>query len=236
MNLSVLQDNFLYLLYGAYPHGPLGGMALTILLSVVAGLTSALLGIIGGVTLVMGPRYIQIPLGWILGFLRAIPVLMLIFWTYFMLPILFGIDIPELTTVVLALSLISGAYLSHSVAAGIHAIAPGQWHAGLSLGLSRWAVLHHIIMPRALRMMLPSFINQWIALIKDTSLAYIVGVGELTFVATQVSNRLLVYPMEIFLLTAVMYFVLCATLEIIAHHIARPRKRNALAHTLNTAH
>ena len=119
------------------------------------------------------------------GLFRAIPVIMLIFWTYFLLPMVFGVEIPEITTVVCALALIASAYLAHAVKAGIAAIGPGQWQAGLSLGLTRWQTLRMIVLPQALRMMVPSFINQWISLIKDTSLAYIVGVGELTFPATR---------------------------------------------------
>lgn len=93
----------------------------------------------------------------------------------------FGVDIPEITTVVCALALIASAYLAHAVKAGIMAIGAGQWQAGLSLGFNRWQTLWFIVLPQALRMMVPSFINQWISLIKDTSLAYIVGVNELTF-------------------------------------------------------
>ncbi|OCG55972.1 hypothetical protein A9G37_09195 [Gilliamella sp. GillExp13] len=62
-------------------------------------------------------------------------------------------------------------------------------------------------------MMLPLFVNQWILLIKDTSLAYIVGVAEFTFVATQINNRSIVYPTEIFLFVIVVYFIICAALD-----------------------
>lgn len=146
---------------------------------------------------------------------------MLIFWTYFLLPIVFGVDIPEITTVVCALALIASAYLAHAVKAGIAAIGPGQWQAGLSLGLTRWQTLWLIVLPQALRMMVPSFINQWISLIKDTSLAYIVGVSELTFLATQVNNRSMVYPMEVFLFIALVYFVFCLALDLLANAINR---------------
>lgn len=77
------------------------------------------------------------------------------------------------------------------------------------------------MLPQALRMMVPSFINQWIALIKDTSLAYVVGVGELSFLATQVNNRSMVYPMEVFLFVAFIYFVLCFSLELIANRVGK---------------
>ena len=65
------------------------------------------------------------------------------------------------------------------------------------------------MLPQAIRIMTPSFVNQWVALVKDTSLAYIVGVPELSFVATQVNNRLMVYPAPIFLFVALIYLVLC---------------------------
>ena len=157
----------------------------------------------------------------VLGFLRAIPVVMLIFWSYFLLPIVFKVDVPALATVVCALSLIGGAYLAHSVYAGISSLAPGQWAAGKALGLSTWQVLRLIILPQALPMMLPSFLNQWISLIKDTSLAYVIGVGELSFVATQISNRVMVHPTEIFLFVALVYFVFCSSLDLIANRWVR---------------
>ena len=78
-----------------------------------------------------------------------------------------------------------------------------------------------MIVPQALRMMVPSFINQWISLIKDTSLAYIVGVGELTFPATRVNNRSMVYPMEVFLFVALVYFVFCPALDLLANAVNR---------------
>ncbi|MCV9878919.1 amino acid ABC transporter permease [Brenneria izbisi] len=221
MDFTIITDNLGYLMWGAFPDGPLGGAALTLLMSLLAGIASALLGTCLGIALAMSRGAGAAILAAILGFFRAIPVIMLIFWTYFLLPILFGVDIPEITTVVCALALIASAYLAHSVKAGIVAIGRGQWQAGLSLGLTRWQVLWTIVLPQALRMMAPSFINQWISLIKDTSLAYIVGVGELTFLATQVNNRSMVYPMEVFLFVALVYFVFCLSLELLANGVSQ---------------
>lgn len=219
MDFTIITDNLGYLMWGTFPDGPLGGAALTLLMSLLAGIASALLGTLLGIALAMSRGVGAAILAAILGFFRAIPVIMLIFWTYFLLPILFGVDIPEITTVVCALALIASAYLAHSVKAGIVAIGRGQWQAGLSLGLTRWQVLWTIVLPQALRMMAPSFINQWISLIKDTSLAYIVGVGELTFLATQVNNRSMVYPMEVFLFVALVYFLFCLSLELLANGV-----------------
>lgn len=219
MDFSIIQDNLHYLLLGTWPEGPLGGAALTIVISLLAGMLSAILGTLLGVVLAMSSGIPAALLAAVLGFFRAIPVIMLIFWSYFLLPILFGFDIPEITTVVCALALISSAYLAHAVKAGIVAIGVGQTQAGLSLGLTRWQTLGLIVLPQALRMMVPSFINQWISLIKDTSLAYIIGVGELTFLATQVNNRSMVHPTEVFLFIAGVYFILCLLLELVANQV-----------------
>ena len=227
MDFSVISDNLSYFLLGAYPDGPLGGAALTLVLSALSGVISAVLGLVLGIALVLIRSRVRWLLLAVLGFLRAIPVVMLIFWSYFLLPIVFKVDVPALATVVCALSLIGGAYLAHSVYAGISSLAPGQWAAGKALGLSTWQVLRLIILPQALPMMLPSFLNQWISLIKDTSLAYVIGVGELSFVATQVSNRVMVHPTEIFLFVALVYFVFCSSLDLIANHLIKPNTKPA---------
>ncbi|MFP1723645.1 amino acid ABC transporter permease [Lonsdalea quercina] len=221
MDFTIIRDNVTYLMWGTFPEGPLGGAALTLAISLMAGVASAVLGTVLGIALAMSRGWLAALLAMVLGFFRAIPVIMLIFWTYFLLPVLFGVDIPEITTVVCALALIASAYLAHGVKAGIVAIGRGQWQAGLSLGFNRWQTLGYIILPQALRMMVPSFINQWISLIKDTSLAYIVGVGELTFLATQVNNRSMVYPLEVFLFVALVYFVMCLVLDVLATGISR---------------
>lgn len=220
MQLGVLTDNLPYLLWGAYPDGPLGGAALTVLLSIGSALASAALGLALGIGLSLSRGWLNLLLTMVLGFFRAIPVLMLIFWTYFLLPIVFHIDVPGVLSVMCALALIGGAYLAHSVHAGISGIRTGQWDAGLSLGMTRVAVLRYIVLPQALQMMLPSFVNQWVTLIKDSSLAYIVGVGELSFVAAQVNSRVMIYPAEIFMFIGLIYFLLCSGLGWFANRVA----------------
>jgi polar amino acid transport system permease protein len=213
MMLTLLQDNLDYLLWGNLAQGQPGGLLLTVGISLTAGFLATLGGLAGGIALVMGGKRLRCSLTVLVNILRAIPVLMLIFWCYFLLPILFGIDIPGVLTVIAALALINAAYLSQSVRAGIDAIGKGQWLAGAALGMSRWQTLRYIILPPALRHMLPSLVNQWITLLKDSSLAYVVGVAEFTFVATQINNREQVYPVQVFGIVALAYLLLCATLE-----------------------
>lgn len=226
MSLNVITDNLLYFLIGAYPYGPLGGLALTVLLSIGSALGSAMVGLLLGIGLYLCPKHIRYLLRCILAFFRAIPVLLLIFWTYFLLPIFLGWDVPGTATVVVALTLIGGSYLAHSVYAGICSLPEGQWDAAMALGLSPLQAMRVVILPQALPIMVPSFINQWVSLIKDTSLAYVIGVSELSFVATQVNNREMVFPAEIFLFVAMMYYVLCASIEFGANYLTRRLSRH----------
>lgn len=211
---TVIGQNLDYLMWGNFPDGPISGILLTLLMSLAAIVLASILGILGGVGLTVLTGFKRHILVTILGFLRAIPVLMLIFWSYFLLPVLFQIDIPAISTVIMALALIGGAYIAHAVYAGMIAITREQWQAGYSLGLNQTQVIIYIILPQAIRMMMPSFINQWVSLIKDSSLAYIVGVAEFTFLATQVNNRSMVYPTEIFLFVIIVYFIICFSLDL----------------------
>ena len=225
MNFSALSDDWVYLLLGTFPEGPPGGALLTLILSATSGIASALLGLVLGIALVMSQGWASQLLHGVLGFLRAIPVLMLIFWIYFLLPMVMGMDVPGTVSVVCALSLIGGAYLAHGVAAGIRAVPQGQWNAGAALGMSRWQVLRWVVLPQALSAMLTSFVNQWVTLIKDSSLAYIVGVGELSFLSAQVNARLMVHPAEVFLLVGGIYWLLCSALNLLAWAVA-PRQQH----------
>jgi polar amino acid transport system permease protein len=230
--IETLWDSLPYLLWGAFPQGPLGGAALTVLLSAGSAVASAVLGLAWGIGLASATGGAKALLTLVLALLRAVPVLMLIFWTYFLLPFALGISVPGVLSVMCALSLVGGAYLAHAVHAGIRGVGQGQWAAGLSLGLTRWGTLRAIVLPQALRMMLPSFVNQWVTLVKDSSLAYIVGVGELSFVASQVNARTMVYPAEIFMLVGAIYWLLCTGLDRLANaglkraHTATKRRIN----------
>ena len=224
MDWTLITGNLPYLLVGAFPDGPLGGAALSLALAGVSAIASAVLGIAFGVAMALARGWARVLLFAFVGFFRAIPVLMLIFWTYFLMPVLLHADVPGFAAVVCALAVIGGAYLAHAVHAGIEAAGAGQWQAGLSLGLTRWQTVRFVLLPQAMRIMTPSFVNQWVALVKDTSLAYVVGVPELSFVATQVNNRLMVYPAPVFLFVGVMYLLLCCATDLCATWLLARRR------------
>jgi polar amino acid transport system permease protein len=134
---------------------------------------------------------------------------MVIFWMYFLMPALLGRTVPEAQTVIAALTIFTSTYMAQIVRAGIEGIPKGQTEAAISTGLHPWQAMLYIVLPQGLRNMIPSFVNQFVSLIKDTSLAFIVGVSELTHVATQINNRSMIFPTEIFFFIAVVYFIIC---------------------------
>jgi len=208
-DFTVIWDNMAHFMIGRYPSGPIGGVLLTFYLAVVSLVLSFFGGLILGLMCVSRNRVIKYPILAIVNAVRGMPLLMVIFWMYFLLPALMGRPTPESWTVIMALTLFTSAYMSQIVQAGIEGISKGQTEAALSTGLHHWQAMLFIILPQGLRNMIPSFVNQFVSMIKDTSLAFIVGVSELTHVATQVNNRTMIYPTEIFLFIAVVYFIIC---------------------------
>ena len=209
LNFQVIADNFTYFMIGRYPKGPLGGLGLTLYLAVVSCILSVFGGLLLGLLSISKYRWVRWPINIFINTVRGLPLLMVIFWMYFLLPILLGKTTPESQTVIMGLTLFTSAYMSQIVRAGIEGIPKGQTEAAISTGLKPWQAMLYIVLPQGLRNMIPSFVNQFVSLIKDTSLAFIVGVSELTHVGTQINNRTMAFPTEIFIFIAAVYFVIC---------------------------
>lgn len=207
-NISVITDNFTYFMIGRFPNGPLGGVGLTLYLAVISCILSFFGGLILGLLSISRFSIVRYPALAFINLVRGMPLLMVIFWMYFLMPALFG-KVAENSTVIMALSLFTSAYMSRIIVAGIDGIPKGQTEAGISTGLKSWQVMLYIVLPQGMRNMIPSFVNQFVSLIKDTSLAFIVGVSELTHVATQINNRTMAFPTEIFIFIALVYFIIC---------------------------
>ncbi|TCV94318.1 amino acid ABC transporter permease [Biostraticola tofi] len=213
LDFSVIIDNLPYLLWRRAAQGQPGGVLLTVLMAVGAGA----LAFIGGLLMAgLAWRFPGWPRRLIIiwaEFIRGIPLIFVIFWLFFLLPMLFGSAIPGPMTVVLALAWFSSAAVMHATLAGLQALPPGQTEAGVVSGLSEWQILRWLLLPQAMRNVLPSYIGLMVSLLKDTSLAFIVNVPELTTVAGQVNNREQIYPAEIFIFTGVVYYLFCASLS-----------------------
>ena len=221
LDFQVIADNFTYFMIGRYPSGPLGGLGLTLYLAVVSCLLSVVGGLLLGLLSISKRRWISLPVSMFVNVVRGLPLLMLIFWMYFLLPILLGKTTPESHTVIMGLTLFTSACMAQIVRAGIEGIPRGQTEAALSTGLKPWQAMLYVVLPQGLRNMIPSFVNQFVSLIKDTSLAFIVGVSELTHVGTQINNRTMSFPTEIFIFIAGVYFVICFALTSLSRVLER---------------
>lgn len=156
---------------------------------------------------------------------RCTPLLVQILWAYYALPMLLGIDISNTTAGLMMLSLYGGSFYAEIFRGGILAIDRGQTEAALAVGMSGSQTMRHIIMPQAIKNMLPSFINQSVIQLKNTSLLYAISVAELTYM-TSVVNSQTYRPLESYTLAGVMYFAMLFPLTQIADYFERRMRRN----------
>lgn len=236
--LSILHDHWLLLLVGQYPHGPLGGLAITVILSVL-GLALALpLSVAIALARVSPWAWLRWPAGVLVYVVRGVPLIMFIFWVYFFLPILIGRQVSGFQTLLFTLVIYEASYLAEVVRAGIEGLPKGQTEAARALGLSYLQTTFKVILPQALYNMVPAMLTQFVSTIKETSLGYVISVNELTFAANQINNALLTKPFQVFLILAVMYFVLCFSLTQLARGLERriTRKRAGGPRTSTLSH
>jgi len=153
--------------------------------------------------------------------IRGIPLVMLVFWSYFLVPSLIGRTVSAFTTLTVTLVIYQAAYMSEIVRAGIQALPEGQREASRSLGLGYARTMFYVIMPQALYNMLPSLISQFVSTIKETSIGYVISVHELTYSANQVNSALLIKPLQVFVTLSVIYFVVCYSLTRTAKEIEK---------------
>jgi len=214
--LAVITDNLDYLLWGRLSAGQPGGVLLTLLMALGAAVLALPTGIALASLAWRFPGMVRKVLYVWAEVIRGIPRIFVIFWMWYLLPLLTGGDLPGAVTVTLALAWFTAAAVMHSVLAGLRALPTGQYEAALTQGFGTQQTLWLILLPQVFRTILPSLLGIFISLLKDTSLAFIVNVPELTTVAGQVNNRVQIYPAAIFIFTGVVYYLLCCALEQIA--------------------
>ena len=224
--LNIVRDNWVLLLIGQYPNGPLGGLAITLILS-IAGLALALpVSVLLAIARVSPVRWFQIPATVVVYVVRGVPLIMFIFWVYFLVPLLIGRTISGFTTMLVTLVIYQAAYLAEVIRAGIEGLPKGQTEAARALGMSYLQTMVKIILPQALYNMVPAMVSQFVSTIKETSLGYVISVNELTFAANQVNSTLLTKPFPVFMLLALIYFVLCFMLSQLARHLEKQISNN----------
>lgn len=197
-DFSVIADNWRFLAYG---------VLITIVLSIVSGITSLATGLLVALARLYGPRWLRPIVVLYIDSMRAIPVLVVLVWTFFALPILSGITMSPFTAALLGLTVHLAAYAAEIIRAGIESVRPGQTRAALALGMSRAQILRRILLPQAVVRMLPAFGSLLSVTIKDTAIASVIAVSELMRQSETVAGQSF-QPIEVFTFAMLLYFLM----------------------------
>jgi polar amino acid transport system permease protein len=199
----ILANAKFLLLQGLIGIGAYGGG--TLRLAIPAILLGFCVGIVLGLARLASRPWIHYPAVIYIEVIRGIPLVMVIFWFWFLVPVLIGRAVPEYWVALTAFVIFEAAYIGEIIRAGIQSVPKGQNDAATASGLSYFQTMWSVILPQAIRNMIPSLVTQFIVLFKDTSLASIIGMMDLTKAAQTVSERE-IRPFEMYLFIAVVYW------------------------------
>ncbi|PTE08682.1 amino acid ABC transporter permease [Mesorhizobium helmanticense] len=203
-------------LAGSYPLA-LRGLGMTVVLSLISLVLGTLLGFGLGILRTGGNRLISAAIGAWVDLIRGTPFLVQIFLIFFILPEL-GIELDAFTAGIIALTNLAACFICEIVAAGIRSVPTGQVEAALASGLSRSQRMRQVVLPQAMRIVLPPLVGQYVLLIKDSSVVSAIGLTDLTrvgwLVVQRVPNGLLV-----FFLVGLGYFIVCYPLIMLARRL-----------------
>lgn len=196
----------------------LQGLWVTIYVSLISIALSFILGLVFGFIRYVKIKYLSTIVGFVIDIIRNLPLLLIIFFTYFGLPELGIVTNPTVASII-ALVVFEGAMLAEIVRSGIAAVDPGQMEGVRSNGMTYMQAMYHVIIPQALNKMIPSLLSQFVSLVKDTSLATIIVLPELLFHAQIIYSQNTTYLIPMYVIIAIMYFIVCFSLSMIAKHL-----------------
>ena len=203
----------------------LSGLTTTIYISVVSIIISMLLGLIVAIPSLAKNKFLTyINISYV-EIVRAVPLLVLILWIYYGLPIMTGISFSPFVSGIIALAISESAFQAEIFRAGINSIKKAQWEAGSSLGLSFFKRLRLVILPQAIKNILPAIGNQFVYVLKMSSLVSIIGIGDLT----RKANELVVTtyrPLEMYTFLILEYLVLILIVSFFVRKLERNLKKD----------
>lgn len=196
------------------------GMEVTLLLTALS-LAGALLGGTAlAVLRVSAMPPVALAAAAYVNLLRSIPLLLLIFWFYFLVPLVLGHPVGGFVSAVIGFVLFEAAYFCEIIRSGLQSVRRGQVQAGLASGLTYGQAMRSIVLPQALRNMLPVLLTEAIAVFKGTALVYVVGVRDFLTAATVIGTRDNT-TVQLYVLVALVYFVICLTASLLVGRLQR---------------
>ena len=189
----------------------LQGLGITIEISVASIICSFIIGTLLGIIRYAKIKYVSAIVGFIIDLIRNLPLLLIIFFTYFGLPNI-GVKPEIIPAAIMALTVFESSMVAEIVRSGINSIDYGQTEGALANGLTKWQALRLIVLPQAIKNMLPALVSQFISLVKDTSLATIIVLPELMYHAQIIYGQNTNYIIPMFVALAVLYFIVSLSL------------------------
>ncbi|MBW2145718.1 MAG: amino acid ABC transporter permease [Deltaproteobacteria bacterium] len=187
----------------------LGGLVLTFELAAISLAGGFLLGIILGMARLSSRKWIYYPATIYINLFRSLPLILVIFWFYFMVPFIIGRPLGDFLSAIIAFIAFEASYFAEIVRGGIQSIPHGQVMAGYSTGLNYYETMRFIVLPQALRNMVPPIVTQCVIIFQDTSLAYVIGLKEFLRRTSLVDAREL-RSVELYLFAGLVYIVFCS--------------------------
>lgn len=183
----------------------LHGLLLTLFMSAAAILCATVIGLLGGLALEYGPAPTRVIARLYVDVVRGVPLLVLIFAVYYMLPVL-GIQVNAVAAGIIALSIFGGAHVTEDVRGGLSSVPRGQMEAAKAIGLTFWKRLRRVILPQAIRRVIPPWVNTAVELVKGSSLVSLIGAVDLLLATQEVTGRTFIV-IPTYAAAATLYFV-----------------------------
>lgn len=203
------------------------GVVNTLSAFAVAAVGALILGFVLAIGRLSDHAWVRVPVGWIVEILRAIPVLIFMMLLYYGLPVV-GIKMTPFWAVVIALIAYNGSVLAEVIRAGVESLPRGQREAGLAIGLRKSGVMRLILLPQAIRAMLPVIISQLVVTLKDTALGFIITYQELLYVIKLLGSQALynspLIPAAI--VGGTIYVAMCLALSYVAYLVEKRTRRS----------
>ncbi len=165
-------------------------------------------------------RWLSWPAGFVIEFFRTTPPLVQLFWFFFALPILIRVEMTPFVAAALTFSIQSSAFFAEVFRGGIVSIERGQWEASRAIGMTQGQAMRRIILPQAVRRMIPAFMERSIELMKTTTLVATVSYADLLFQANELAQKTF-RPLEVFTVTALIYFFVIFAASLLVHRLER---------------
>lgn len=199
------------------------GLRMTLIISISSILFAMVIGLVVSLMRLSGVKVLDMISKTYVDIIRGTPLIIQAFFLYFGVPDLLNLRIDNLTAGIIIMSLNAGAYMSEVFRGGILSVPYGQTEAARSLGLSNAKTMRKVIIPQAVKNMVPAFVNQMIISLKDTSLLSVIGLGELTQ-RGQIVVAATYNSFEIYFIIGVMYFVLIKLISLFGDFVERKLK------------